>query len=72
MLASHAARFNAAEGKLIITVVKRIHPHVAGLELVDRLVSVEQIAGPDGRTEAKLRGIGLLDGFVNSLKGVNR
>ena len=43
VLAADAARFDAAEGQLIVAVVKRVDPNVAGLELVDRFVGVNKL-----------------------------
>src|SRR4029453_10892443 len=40
--------------------------------LIDGLVGVNQIARPDRRAEAEFRGIGLFDGFIDGLEGVNR
>lgn len=54
MLAADAARLDAAEGQLVVTVVQRVDPNVASLEFVDRFVGVEQIARPDRRAETEL------------------
>src|SRR5262245_3441878 len=71
VLAADAAGLHTAERKLVIAVVKRVDPDVAGLELFYRLIGVNQIARPDRRAEAEFRSIGLLDGFVDGLEGVN-
>src|SRR5262249_61590740 len=46
VLAANAARLHAAEGKSVIAIVERVNPNIAGLELVDGFVSVDQIARP--------------------------
>src|SRR4030095_5375023 len=47
VFAADTAGFHAAEGKLVVAIVQRVDPNIAGLKLVDRLVSAEQIARPD-------------------------
>ena len=47
VLAAEGAGLHAAEGKFVVTVVKRVDPDVAGLELVDGFVGIDQIARPD-------------------------
>ena len=41
VLAADAARLDAAERQLIIAVMERVDPYVAGLELVDGFVGVQ-------------------------------
>jgi len=41
VLAADAALFHAAEGQLVVAIVERVHPHVAGLQFVDRFVGVQ-------------------------------
>ena len=64
MLTADAAGLHAAEGKFIVAIVKRVHPDVASLELVDGLVGVNQIARPYRGAKAELRRVGFLDGLI--------
>src|SRR5689334_5534943 len=47
MFPTDAAGFYTAERELVITVVKRIHPNISRLKLLNRLVGVQQISRPD-------------------------
>jgi hypothetical protein len=47
VLATDTAGLYAAEREFVVTVVKRVDPDIAGLEFVDGLVGVNQIARPD-------------------------
>src|SRR5919109_709349 len=71
VLAPDAAGLYAAEGELVIAVVKRVDPHVAGLELVDRFVSVNEIARPDRRAKTVFRGVGFFDRFIDRFERVD-
>ncbi len=44
MFATETACLDATEGKLIVAVVERVDPHVAGLQLVDRAVGFDDRA----------------------------
>src|SRR6185295_5187527 len=68
MLAADTARLDAAEGQLVVAVVQRIDPDVAGLEFVDRFVGVQQVARPDRRAEAEFRRVRFLQGFVEGFE----
>src|SRR5438874_9375356 len=69
---AETAVLGAAEGQLVIGDLDRVHPGVAGIQPVDRLLRPLEIAGEDRRAQPELGVIGAGQGLVEVLDRGNR
>src|SRR5438874_7495974 len=69
---AETAVLGAAEGQLVIGDLDRVHPGVAGIQPVDRLLRPLEIAGEDRRAQPELGVIGTSQRLIEVLDGGNR
>src|SRR5437879_3632298 len=64
MLLAEARLLRPAKRQLVVGDDDRVHPRVAGLELLHRAMRGGHVGGPDRRTQAELRVVGKTEPFI--------